>query len=111
MKPTYDYLNRAALSGALQDATEFVNTVNHANGWHDDERDFAADIALLHSEVSEAFEGYRKGDDANVAEELADVFIRLLDTCSRRGVNLATEFDKKMKRNAERGYKHGGKRV
>jgi NTP pyrophosphatase (non-canonical NTP hydrolase) len=37
-----------------------VRAVNEANGWHDDtERTFGDTIALLHSEVSEAFEAYR----------------------------------------------------
>jgi NTP pyrophosphatase (non-canonical NTP hydrolase) len=36
-----------------------VRAVNEANGWHDTERTFGDTIALLHSEVSEAFEAYR----------------------------------------------------
>ena len=39
--------------------TQYVDKVNRANGWHDDERPFSGDIALLHSEVSEAYEAYR----------------------------------------------------
>lgn len=41
--------------------------------------------------------------------ECADVLIRLLDTCKRRGVNLAFEFERKLEHNKSRGYRHGGK--
>lgn len=36
-----------------------VTEVNRANGWHDTERTFGDEAALLHSEVSEMFEAYR----------------------------------------------------
>lgn len=99
------------LGERLEEAQRYVEQVNRANGWYDEERTFPVDIALLHSEVSEAFEGWRKGDDRNVAEELADVFVRLLDTCSRNNVDLAAEFYAKMSANEKRGYRHGGKAV
>ena len=86
-----------------------VREVNEANGWFDKERPFAADIALLHSEVSEAYEGYRNNDWANVHEELADVLIRLLDTAERHGVDLERQAMEKLERNRQRGYRHGGK--
>lgn len=36
-----------------------VAEVNRANGWHETERTFGDEAALLHSEVSEMFEAYR----------------------------------------------------
>lgn len=36
-----------------------VTEVNKANGWHETERTFGDEAALLHSEVSEMFEAYR----------------------------------------------------
>lgn len=39
--------------------------------------------------------------------EVADVFIRLLDTCERRGINLREEYERKMAYNRTRPYKHG----
>ena len=66
-----------------------VAEVNRTHGWYDEERTFGEGIALLHSEVSEALEEYRKhffyawlaGSKPNgVGSELADVLIRLLDT-------------------------------
>lgn len=43
--------------------------------------------------------------------ECADVLIRLLDTCTRRGVDLAGETRRKLDYNKTRGYHHGGKRL
>lgn len=96
----------------LADMLNEVAEVNRMNGWHDGPRTFGEDIALLHSELSEALEGYRKGDDENVKEELADVLIRLLDTCFRLGMtgdDLAAIVAAKLAKNRTRGYRHGGK--
>lgn len=43
--------------------------------------------------------------------EVADVLVRLLDTCKRRGIDLGAEFERKLDYNATRGYRHGGKRL
>lgn len=86
-----------------------IKEINVANGWFDEARPFAADIALMHSEVSEMYEGYRNGDWDNVKEELADVLIRVLDTAERYSIDLVEEVWSKLEKNANRGYKHGGK--
>lgn len=88
---------------------DWVRRINEQNGWFEADRPFSADIALLHSEVSEAYEGFRNHDMNNVHEELADILIRLLDTCERLEVNLTEEFMRKCLKNMRRGYKHGGK--
>ena len=117
-----------ALAYGITDAQERVYAVNEANGWFEDDRTVGDDIALLHSEVSEMLEAYRDGGLADQTErdynldgslrnpkpegfgaEAADVLIRLLDTCKRRGVNLAGEFERKLRYNQTRGHKHGGK--
>lgn len=41
--------------------------------------------------------------------EVADVFIRLLDTCERHNIDLVAETEAKLAFNATRGYRHGGK--
>lgn len=43
--------------------------------------------------------------------EAADVLIRLLDTCDRRGVDLMAETRRKITFNKTRAYRHGGKRM
>src|SRR5690606_37461540 len=110
------------LRSALQDAEERVFQVNQANGWFEDDRTVGDDIALIHSEASEMLEAYRGHGlgDATMPEEdgrfpkpewfgseAADVLIRLLDTCRRRGVDLAWEFERKLRFNATRGHRHG----
>jgi NTP pyrophosphatase (non-canonical NTP hydrolase) len=96
-------------SHCVTDMQNWVRRINEANGWFEKERPFSTDIALLHSEVSEAYEGYRNNDIVNVHEELADILIRLLDTCERLDVNLVEQFMRKCLKNANRGYRHGGK--
>lgn len=116
------------LRSGLHDAAERVYAVNSANGWFEDDRTVGDDIALLHSEVSEMLEAFRDGglkdqtdsepkEGAAMAKpegfgsEAADVFIRLLDTCKRRGVDLAYEFERKLAFNGTRGHRHGGKKL
>lgn len=43
--------------------------------------------------------------------EAADILIRLLDQCTRDGVDLAFEFTRKVAYNATRGKYHGGKKL
>lgn len=126
-EPLVDRLSAttSSLAMALLVAQDDVYAVNEANGWFEEGRTVGDDIALLHSEVSEMLEAYRDGGLADqtaehvgtyglpkpegFGSEAADVLIRLLDTCKRRGVNLAFEFERKLEFNKSRGYKHGGK--
>lgn len=69
--------------------------INTANGWNVLEPDQWGDtykvpavLALIHSEVSEALEGFRHDDKANFEEELADILIRVLDCGHGLGLNL-----------------------
>lgn len=123
--------DRAIRRNALEGMSEQVYQINDANGWFEEARTVGDDIALLHSEVSEMLEAYRETglDDATRGDvgvpdrllgpvkpegfgsECADVLIRLLDTCKRRGVDLEYEFNRKVEFNATRGHRHGGKRL
>ena len=109
----------------LQRLEEEIYLNNVAHGWYDGERTFGDDIALLHSELSEALDAFRSHGfkdmtydslhsdslpkPEGVGSELADVFIRLLDTARRRGIDLPFEIRRKMAYNKTRPYKHGGK--
>lgn len=63
----------------------------------------------IYLEVEEA-EG-RSPKPEGFGSECADVLIRLLDTCERRGVDLDFEYVRKIAFNRTRGHRHGGKRV
>jgi NTP pyrophosphatase (non-canonical NTP hydrolase) len=92
-------------------------------GWHDRAREFPEVAALLHSEISEALEEYRKGrapsevytseggKPEGIAAELADVAIRLFDYCGEAQIDLESAIHSKLKFNETRSQRHGGKRV
>lgn len=126
---------------SLREMAERVRDVNVQNGWFYVDRTFGDEVALLHSEVSEMLEEYRScgikryvdlgdeggivglGDDdalmaygegvkpLGVPSEAADVLIRLLDFCTRYDIDLEAEFEAKLRYNATRGHRHGGKRL
>ena len=78
-------------------------------GWHDKPREKGTMIALIHSEVSEALEGARKGlmDDHlphRLMEEveMADAVIRICDYCGAHGLDLAGAIREKLEYNLHR---------
>jgi NTP pyrophosphatase (non-canonical NTP hydrolase) len=92
--------------------------INTANGWNvllpeqwADTYKVPGVLALVHSEVSEALEAFRKDDKANFIEEMADVVIRVLDCTEGLGMDIESAIHAKLAKNRTRGYKHGGKRV
>ena len=94
----------------LNSAQAEVDALNHQKGWRQQERSVGDECTLLHSEVSEIFDGYR---DTGIVpkDELADVLIRLMDFANRYDIKLADEFLAKMEKNWERDYRHGGKTI
>lgn len=89
-------------------------------GWWDTDRNFGEMLALMHSEISESLEAWRKNEapvwtDGNKPEgfllELADAVIRILDTCENFGYDLGQLIKIKMEYNETRPYRHGGLRA
>ena len=95
-------------------------------GWRGehDNRTFGDEIALMHSELSEALEEFRDPDSEidgiyhtainpekpeGVAVELADVIIRIAESCKERNIPLVEALRQKMAYNATRPFRHGGK--
>ena len=73
------------------------------------DRNNAELVMLMVTELGEAVEGIRKDDWSNVAEEMADTVIRIMDFCEARGINLQQAILMKMEKNKVREYKHGKK--
>lgn len=100
-------------------ATECYNRAKD-KGFHDKPRTFGDAIALIHSEASEAFEAYREGTPfiemfttdgkpIGIPSELADIIIRVLDTCGEYEIPIGDVVLQKLQYNATRPHKHGGK--
>ena len=95
----------------IRDLQREAHAIAREKGWWDEERTFGDCIALVHSELSEALEAYRKWDSVRamreespqyglddplhgkykpvgVPSELADVVIRVADMAEHYGVDL-----------------------
>ena len=105
-----DFLDKLAVT---------IREVNKKNGWDitmpddwgNDPNKLAAKLALVHSEISEALEAIRKSDLENFLEELIDGMIRILDIAGAFSDDLTGIMYDKIAVNANRGYKHGGKKL
>lgn len=92
-------------------------------GWWEEDRGFAEVVALAHSELSEALEEYRNGNELlyynldkpdkpeGIGIEMADVIIRILDWAESAECDIEEMIRIKFNYNATRPYKHGGKKI
>ena len=91
----------------LKMMTEECHRIAVEKGFWDGKRNIGEALMLIVSELAEAMEAYRKQDDENFNEELADTFIRLFDLCGGLKIDIQKEIDKKSEKNKARPYKHG----
>ena len=85
--------------------------VTDASNWDNSDAQVPADLALIHSEVSEALEAFRRGDRDGFRLELADIAIRVMGLADGLEMPLAAAILEKIERNRGRPARHGGKRL
>ena len=94
----------------------YENSKKH--GFWEQKKNFSEVIALMHTELSEAYEEYRNkkwynetyyeenGKPCGIPSELADVVIRVFDFCGGMDIDLEKIILEKMEYNETRPYKH-----
>jgi len=105
-----------AIDYLIHECTRIANE----HGWEG--KSFGEDIALMHSELSEALEAHRAGHDSTemwfaapdgkpegIPSEFADVIIRIFHRAGEEGIDIAEALLQKMMYNETRPYRHGGK--
>lgn len=107
----------------IRDAQHEVHQLAREKGWHDDgQRNIGEQLALVHSEISEALEEIRAGRNPQLwlmsptgkpegfPIELADAVIRILDLCGSLDIDLEGAIREKHEYNKTRPHRHGGKK-
>lgn len=126
----------AEVPGGLNDLAQVIHQRNIEKGFYEKEKNIGEMLCLLHSEISEALEADRKGkyvqyssmaaingwtNDSDFIEsyndwvkgtfeeEMADIFIRLLDLCAFKKIDIVAHVTAKMRYNQFREKYHGKK--
>lgn len=113
-----------AFATAINKAKVEIYEDNVAKGFWEKPRTPLEIYALVHSEISEAVEDVRTGNEKPLyfeedgngqmkpcgeLSEIADAIIRLLDYCGHKGWDIGGTIVKKLEYNRTRPYKHGKK--
>lgn len=110
-------MTQSTFLSTMQAVGEAVHAMNVEKGFYEKPSEFGTQVALMHSELSEALEAARTGDGpsekipefSGVEEEMADAVIRIIDACQYRNLRLGQAILAKLAYNANRPHKHGGK--
>lgn len=125
----------AEVPGGLNALANVIFHRNVEKGFYEKEKNIGEMLCLMHSEISEALEADRKDlyatTNMNVVngwtsdedflkaykekvkgtfeEEMADIFIRLMDMCGFKGIDIVAHVKAKMRYNLAREKYHGKK--
>ena len=95
----------------LNDYVEEVRKMVDEKGFTSDPQRFTDLLCRIHSEVSEAFDAWKKGKDyTTVGIELTDAFIYIAHLLSIIHPDFEELYQAKMKQNRERPYRYNTKR-
>lgn len=85
-----------------------VREMADAKGFSSDPARIWEMLALIHSEVSEATDAYKKGQPLEqIGDELIDAVIRILHLLSALGLDAEQLFERKMEINWSRPHRYG----
>ncbi len=94
-------------SNCLNEHVAAVRALTDAKGFTSERERIWEMLALIHTEVSEATDAYKKGkSEETVGEELIDATIRIFHLLSVLGLDADALFEEKMARNWQRPYKY-----